>query len=60
MTNLDLQLLLPRETITYMGVTKLGNAVSTIDLVFSSTRLAEDRILCTPLNTDHRSDPAAI
>ena len=60
MADLDLQLLLPQGTITYTGATKLGNAASTIDLVFSSTRLAEDRILCTTLDTDHGSDHAAI
>lgn len=60
MADLDLQLLLPRGTITYTGATRLGNAASTIDLIFSSTRLAEDRILCTTLDTDHRSDHAAI
>ena len=60
MADLDLQLLLPRETITYTGVTRLGNAVSTIDLIFSSTCLAEDRILCTTLDIDHGSDHATI
>ena len=42
MADLDLQLLFPQGTITYSRVTSLGNATSTIDLVFSSTRLAED------------------
>ena len=60
MADLDLQLLLPRGTITYTEATRLGHAASTIDLVFSSTRLAEDRILYTPLDTDHGSDHAAI
>ena len=60
MADLDLQLLLPQGTITYSGATSLGNAASTMDLVFSNTRLAEDRILCTTLDTDYSSDHAAI
>ncbi len=60
MAELDLQLLLPQGTITYSGATSLGNAASTIDLVFSGTHLAEYRILYTILNTDHGSDHAAI
>ena len=60
MADLDLQLLLPQGTITYSGVTSLGNAAPTIDLVFSSTRLAKDRILYTTLNTDHGSHHAVI
>ena len=60
MADLDLQLLLPQGTITYSGATNLGNAVSTIDLVFSSACLAEGWILCASLNTDHGSNHAAI
>lgn len=60
MADLDFQLLLSQGTITYSGATRLRNAASTIDLVFSSARLAEDRILCTTLDTDHGSDHAAI
>ncbi len=60
MADLDLQLLLPQGTITYSGATSLSNAASTTDLVFSSTRLAEDRILCTTLDTNYSLDHAAI
>ncbi len=60
MANLDLQLLFSQRTITYTGATRLGNAASTIDSIFSSTCLAEDRILCTNLDIDHGSDHAAI
>ena len=60
MAELDLQLLLPQGTITYSGATSLGNAAFTIDLVFSGTRLAEDRILYTTLDTNHGSNHAAI
>lgn len=60
MADLDLQLLLPQGTITYTGATSPGNTASTIDLIFSSARLAEDWILCTTSDTDHGSDHAAI
>lgn len=60
MADLDLQLLLPRGTVTYARATRLKNAASIMYLIFSSTRLAEDRILCTTLDTDHGSDHATI
>lgn len=60
MADLDLQLLRPQGTITYTGATRLGNAAFTIDLIFSSTPLAKDQILCTTLDIDHGSEHAAI
>lgn len=60
MAELDLQLLLPRGTITYTGATRLGHAASTIDLIFITSRLAEDRILCSTLDTEYGSVHAAM
>lgn len=46
MSDLDLQLLLPRGTVTYTGATRNGFTSSTIDLIFSTPRLAEERLVC--------------
>ncbi len=54
--DLDLHLLLPRGTITYNG----PNGNSTIDLIFASRALAEDRLTCEPHATEHGSDHVAI
>ena len=60
MTDLDLQLLLPRDTATYTGVKRDGFTSSTIDLLFSRPRLAEERLVCRVHDTDHGSDHFAI
>ena len=60
LANLDPHFLLPRGTIIYTGATRLKNAASTVDLIFSNTRLDEDQILCTTLDIDYRSDYEAI
>jgi hypothetical protein len=54
--DLDIHLLLPRGTITYEG----WNGDSTIDLIFASGSLAEDRLTCEPYDTEHGSDHIAI
>lgn len=60
MSDLDLQLLLPCGTTTYTGVTQNGYTSSTIDLVFSTPRLAAERLVCKIHETDHGSDHSAI
>ena len=56
MDNLDLHLLSPRGMITYEG--PHGN--STINLIFTSGSLAEDRLSCKTHGTEHGSDHVAI
>lgn len=60
MSDLDLQLLLPRGTVTYTGATRSGFTSSTIDLIFSTPRLAEERLVCKVHDTDHGLDHSAI
>ena len=56
MTDLGLQSLLPRGSITYEG----ARGESTIDLVLSSEELADDRLACHLYEVDHGSDHRAI
>ncbi len=58
MTDLDLQLLLPRGTSTYTGNSQGG--VSTIHLTMVSSRLFSEQILCQTHQTEHGSDHLAI
>ena len=58
LSELDLQLLLPRGTITYTGNSRGG--ASTIDLVMSTSRLFSERVSCKPHGTEHGSDHLAI
>lgn len=60
MSDLDLQLLLPQGTTTYTGVKKDGFTSFTIDLIFSTPRFAEERLVCKVHDTDHGSDHSAI
>lgn len=52
MRDYDLQSLLPRGTDTYSG----PQGISTVDLVLASPRLAENRITCDTISTQHGSD----
>ena len=58
LSELDLQLLLPRGTITYTDNSRGG--ASTIDLVMSTSRLFSERVSCKPHGTEHGSDHLAI
>lgn len=60
MSDLDLQLLLPRGTVTYTRATRSGFTSSTIDLIFSTPRLVEERLVCKVHDTDHGLDHSAI
>lgn len=60
MSDLDLQLLLPCGTTKYTGVTQNGYTSSTIDLVFSTPRLAAEKLVCKIHETDHGSDHSVI
>lgn len=53
-SDLDLQLLLPRGTITYLGNSRGGE--STIDLVMATNRLHSERTRCQTHETEHGSD----
>ncbi len=58
MTEIDLQLLLPRDTITYTGNSRRGE--STIDLTMVLSRLFSERVVCQTHETEHGSDHLAI
>ena len=60
MTDLDLHFFLSQGIIIYTGATKLGYAASTINPIFNSIYLAEDKIIYANLDTDYGSDHAAI
>lgn len=56
MVDFNLQSLLPRGTKTFEG----EQGESTIDLIFTTQGLAEDRLTCQPYHTEHGSDHVAI
>lgn len=58
LSELDLQLLLPRGTIMYMGNPRGGASI--IDLIMSTSRLFSERVSCKPHGTEHGSDHLAI
>ncbi len=58
MTELDLQFLLPRGTITYTGNSRGGE--STIGLTIVLSRLFSERVVCQTHETKHGSDHLAI
>ena len=58
LSKLDLQLLLPRGTITYSDNSRGGS--STIDLIMTTSRLYSERLVCCTHETEHGSDHLAI
>lgn len=58
LSEFDLQLLLSRGTITYLGNSRGGT--STIDLIMTTSRLFSDRIICRTHKTAHGSDHLTI
>ncbi len=60
MADLDLQLLLPQGTITYQGGRAQSSHSSTLDLIFTTEKLATGVLICQPHETQHRSDHKAI
>ncbi len=60
MTDLYLQLFFFQGTITYTTETKIRYATFTIDLIFTNTYLAEEKIVCACLNMDYGLDCSAI
>lgn len=58
MSELDLQLFLPRGTITYLGNFRAGEF--TIDLIMAINRLFAERRVCQTHETEHGFDHLAI
>ncbi len=54
LSEFDLQLLLSRGTITYLGNSQ--GRTSTIDLILTTSQLLSDRIICRTHKTAHGSD----
>lgn len=60
MADLDLQLLLPQGTIIYRGGRAQSPHSSTLDLIFTTEKLATEVLICQPHKTQHGSDHEAI
>lgn len=60
MADLDLQLLLPQGTITYRRGKAQSSHSSTLDLIFTTEKLATEVLVCKPHETQHGSNHEAI